>query len=56
MTPSFHSRGDAKSGKEETHGSFWVIILWNNVRRLVLKMTESERIDGPAVPLKIVAF
>ena len=56
VTPLFHSSGDTKSGKEERHGSFWEIILWNDVRRLVLKMTESERIDAPTVPMKIVAF
>ena len=32
------------------------IIFWNDVRRLVLKVTELERIDAHAVPLKIVAF
>ena len=56
MTPPFHSRGYAKNGKEERHGSFWEIILWTDVRRLVLKMTESERIEAPAGPLTIVAF
>ena len=56
MTPPFHSSGYAKKGKEERHGRFWAIILWNDVRRLVLIMTESERIDVPAGPLKIVAF
>ena len=56
MTPPFHSSGYAKNGKEETHGRFWVIILWYDVRRLVLKITESEKIDRPAVPLTIVAF
>ena len=29
---------------------------WINVRTLVLKMAESERIDAPAVPLTILAF
>ena len=32
------------------------MILWNDVRRLVLKMAESERIYAPAGPLTIVAF
>ena len=56
VTPPFHSSGNAKSGKEEMHGSFWVIILWNDVRRLVLKTTELERIDVHVGPLMIVAF
>ena len=38
------------------HGSFSAIILWNNIRRLVCKVTESEIIDAHAVPLTIVAF
>ena len=42
--------------KEEMHGSFRAIILWNNVRRLVLKVTESERIDAHVGQLTIVAF
>ena len=33
-----------------------MIVLWNNVRRLVLKVTESERIDTHAGPLRIVEF
>ena len=56
VTPPFRPSGDAKRGKEERHGSFWSMILWNYIRRLVLKMTESERIDAPAGPLTIVAF
>ena len=42
--------------KEERYGRLWEIILWNDVRRLVLKMTDSERIDAPAGALMIVAF
>ena len=38
------------------HGSFGAMILWNDVRRLVLKMAELERRDAPAGPLTIVAF
>ena len=56
MTPPLHSSGYAESGKEERHGSFSAIILWNDIRRLVLKVTESERIDAHAGPLTIVAF
>ena len=56
MTPRLHSIGYAGSGKEDMHGSFRVIILWNNISRLVLKVTESERIDAHAGPLTIVAF
>ena len=32
------------------------MILWNDDRRLVLKMSQSERIYAPAVPLNILAF
>ena len=32
------------------------IILWDDVRRLLLKVTESERIDAHAVPMTIDAF
>ena len=56
MTPLFLSIGNSKSGKEEIHGSFGEMILWNNVRRLVFKMVELERIDAPARPLAILAF
>ena len=38
------------------HGIFRAIILWNDVRRLVLKVTESERIYAHAGPLTIIAF
>ena len=56
MTPLLHSSGYAENGKGERHGSFRVIILWNNASRLVLKVKESERIDAHAGPLKFVAF
>ena len=56
MTPTFHSRGDAKSRKGERHGSFWEMILWKDVRILVLKIMELERIEAPAGPLTIVVF
>ena len=56
MTPPLHSSGYAESGKEDRHGSFRAIILWNNIRRLVMKVTDSERIDAHAVPLTIVVF
>ena len=55
VTPPFHHIGDEKSGKEERHGSFGAMIIWNDVRRSVLKIEESERIYVPAVPLTIVA-
>ena len=45
-----------KVEKEDRHGSFREITLWNNIRRLVLKVTESERIDTHAGPLTIVAL
>ena len=56
MTPLFLSIGNSKSGKEEIHGSFGEMILWKNVRRLMLKMAESEGIDAHAVQLVIVLF
>ena len=56
MTPQLLSSGYAESGKEDRHGSFRAIILWNNIRKLVLKVTESEIIDAHVVPLTIVAF
>ena len=56
VTPTFHASGNAKTAKEERHGRFGAMILWNNFRRLVLKMSESESIDAPVVPLMIVAF
>ena len=56
MTPPLHSRGYAENGKEESHGRFRAIAIWNDVRRLVLKVTESERIDTHAGLLMIVVF
>ena len=56
VTPLFHSSGNAKSVNGDSHGSFWEMILWDNFKRLVLKITESERIDAPAGALVIVAF
>ena len=56
MTSPLHSSGYAESGKEDRHGSLRSIILWNNIRRLVMEVTESERIDTHAGPLTIVAF
>ena len=56
MTLTFHSSGDVKSGKEERHGSFGAMILWNYVRRLVLKTAESEGIDTPVGPMMIIVF
>ena len=56
MTPLLHSSGYAEIGKEDSHGSLRAIILWNNIRRLVLKVMESEIIDAHAGPLIIVSF
>ena len=56
VIPPLHSSGDAKIGKEERHGRFGEMILWNDVRMLVFKMVESERVDAPAGPLTVVAF
>ena len=56
MKTPFHSSSNAKSVNEERCGSFGAMIFWNDVRRLVLKMAESERIDALAGPLTIVAF
>ena len=56
VTTPLHSSGYAEIGKEERHGRFKEIILWNNIRRLVLKVIESENIDAHAGPLTIVAF
>ena len=56
MTPPLHSSGYAESGKEDRNVSFRAIILLNNIRRLVLKVTELEIIDAHAGPLTIVAF
>ena len=56
VTPPFCSSGDAKIGKEERNGSFGEMILWSDVKRLMLKISESERIDAPAGPLTIVVF
>ena len=56
MTPPLHSSGYAESGKEERNVRFRVIVFWNNVRRLVLKVTESEIINAHAGPMTIVAF
>ena len=56
MTLLLHSSGYAESVKEDRHGSFRAIILWNNISRLVFKVTESERIDTHAGPLMIVSF
>ena len=56
MTLLLHSSGYAESVKEDRYGSFRAIILWNNISRLVFKVTESERIDTHAGPLTIVAF
>ena len=56
MTPPLHPSNDTKNGKEERNDSFREMILWNNVRRLVFKMVELERIDAPARPLAILAF
>ena len=56
VTPSFHSRGDEKIVKEEMNDSFWAMIVWSDVRRLVLKLAESKKIDAPAGPLTIVEF
>ena len=56
VIPPFHSSGDAKIGKEDIHSSFKAMILWNNVRRLMLKMEELEGIDAHAVPPVIVLF
>ena len=56
MKTPFHSSSNAKSVNEERCGSFGAMIFWNDVRRLVLKMAESERIDALAGPLTIVEF
>ena len=56
VTPPLHSSGYTEIGKEDRHGRFRAIILENNIRRLVLKVKESERIDAHAGPLTIVAF
>ena len=56
MTLLLHSSGYAESVKEDRYGRFRAIILWNNISRLVFKVTESERIDALAGPLTIVAF
>ena len=56
MTPPLHSSGYAEIGKEDRHGSFRAVIIWNNIRRLVLKVMESEIIDAHAGPLIIVSF
>ena len=56
MTPPFHSRGNEKIRNEERRGRSGAMILWSDVRRLVLKMADLERIDAPAGPLTIVAF
>ena len=41
VIPPFLSSGDAKIGKEDINGSFGVMILWNDVRRLVFETAES---------------
>ena len=56
VTPPLHSSGYSENEKEERNFRFRAIILWNDVRRLALKLTESERIDAHAGPLTIVAF
>ena len=56
MTPPLYSNVFSENRKEEIHGRFRAIILWNDVMRLVLKVTESERINAHAGLLRIVAF
>ena len=56
MTPPLRSSGFTENGKKERYGNFRSIILWNDIRSLVLKVTESEWIDAHAGRLRIVAF